>query len=54
MKLEEKKHLSALAVLKSFFVWKVVTHFCNFQIFLPANAPKWSAIADDGLLFAML
>ena len=54
MKLEEKKHLSPLAVLKSFFCVKSGHSFCNFQVFLPANAPKQSAIADDRLLFATL
>ena len=37
-----------------FCVWKVVGHFCNFQVFLSTTVLKPSAIADDRPLFAML
>ena len=55
MKLEEKISFSfgSFKILL-FFLWKVVSHFCNFQVFLPTNAPKRSAIANDRPLYATL
>ena len=52
----EKKDLSGLAVLKSFFCvcekWSVI--FVISKFFLPTNILKRSAIADDRPLFATL
>ena len=53
MKLEEKWSFS-IGSSKILFLWKVVGHFCNFQVFLPTNALKRSAVDDDRPLFATL